>query len=77
MSSLVICTQAHCLCFGFLAVFPTCGPRHAVVPVAFSFMPFCGPFFAFRPLHLWVGLDGRLVVWEIPTLDIDMQALGL
>ncbi|CAN0016064.1 unnamed protein product [Ectocarpus sp. 4 AP-2014] len=23
------------------------------------------------------GLDGRLVVWEIPTLDIDMQALGL
>lgn len=23
------------------------------------------------------GLDGRIVVWEIPTLDIDMQALGL
>lgn len=23
------------------------------------------------------GLDGRLVVWEVPTLDIDMQALGL
>lgn len=26
---------------------------------------------------LSAGLDGRLVVWEIPTLDIDMQALGL
>eukprot|EP00752_Nemacystus_decipiens_P010415 g9282.t1 len=23
------------------------------------------------------GLDGRLVIWEIPTLDIDMNALGL
>ncbi|CAM9288697.1 unnamed protein product [Ascophyllum nodosum] len=23
------------------------------------------------------GLDGRIVVWDVPTLDIDMQALGL
>jgi len=32
-----------------------------------------------RPLYVrsFAGLDGRLVVWEIPTLDIDMQALGL
>lgn len=55
-------------------------PAAAAIPVAVCVLWCHSRFlllFRVQCVLFLTGLDGRLVVWEIPTLDIDMNALGL